>query len=109
MKIKLKFFGLGINNNYQANILIYNNLGELIYNGQTYNGYIYLYLNKGCLYRLVASTCDDKIDTYFYVYNYEYVFYFKRSLLKNNSITLLLTDYYYNMPIEKGELILWQK
>ena len=27
----------------------------------------------------------------------------------DNSITFLLTDYYYNLPIERGELILWQR
>lgn len=110
MKVKLKFNGLGINNKNQANILIYDNFGNLIYNGQTYNGILNICLNENCVYHLIANSCSDKIDTYFYVNNYEYIFNFKRSLIKqNNSITLLLTDYYYNLPIEKGELILWQK
>ena len=112
MEIELKFFGLGINNNNQANVLIYDDLGNLIYDGQTYNGSLYICLNKNKAYRLIASICNEIIDTYFYVNNYKYNFYFNRSLLylNNNSITLLLTDYNYkNLPIEKGELILWQK
>lgn len=110
MKVKLIFLGLGIKNNYQANILIYDSFGNLIYSGQTYNGMLNICLNKNGLYRLKAYINNDEIDKYLYINNNKYIFCFNRSLLYlNNSITLLLTDYYYNLPIEKGELILWQK
>ena len=112
-EVKLKFYGLGINDNYQAKIFIYDTCGNLVYEGYTYNGILIICLDINQKYKLIASSCGDVINTYFYVNcNYEYLFFFRRSLLEinNNSINLLLTDYYYdNLPIEKGELILWQR
>ena len=111
IEVKLKFYGLGINDNYQAIVSIYDMYGNLIYEGYTYNGILIICLDINHRYRLVANSLRDTIDTYFYINTYAYLFFFRRSLLElNNSITLLLTDYYYNnLPIEKGELILWQK
>ena len=111
-EVKLKLYGLGINNNYQAKVFIYDSYNNLIYEGYTYNGYLIISLNINQRYKLVASSLNEYINTYFYINdNYEYIFFFKRSLLNtNNNITLILTDYYYdNLPISKGELILWQR
>ena len=108
MEVEFIFKGLGINNKNQANILLYDEFNNLIYDGQTYNGILNICLKKG-LYKLIANTCNERIEKYIYINNNKYVFYFKRSIINNNSITLILTDYYYNLPIEKGELIIWQK
>ena len=108
MEVEFIFKGLGINDNNQANILLYDEFNNLIYDGQTYNGILKICLNK-TLYKLIVYLCNERIEKYIYINNNKYVFYFKRSIINNNSITLILTDYYYNLPIEKGELIIWQK
>ena len=105
MEVKLIFNGLGINNYFQANILLYDSYNNLIYDGQTYNGILNICLKQNSIYKLIANSNNEQIQKYIYINNYKYVFYFERSLIKlNSSITLLLTDYYYNLPIEKGEL-----
>lgn len=110
-EIKLKFIGLGYSNFYQAGVKIYNN-NILVYKGKTYNNELIICLNVNTLYKLVAISMDEVVETYFYVSSdYEYVFAFNRGTYKanNRSITFLLTDYYYNLPIERGEMILWPK
>ena len=111
-KIKLKFIGLGLKNKYQAHIIIYDNNSNIIYDGDTYNGFIIVTLNTKTAYIIKATSLGDYIYSIFYVdnENCEYKFIFSRSIYNtnNNIITFLLTDYNYrNLPIEKGELILW--
>ena len=113
--IKLKFYGLGYNNNYQADILVYDINNNIVYEGKTYNSEIIICLEKNRVYKLVANSLGDIICTIFYIgNNCEYNFAFNRAIntniRKDSSITFLLTDYYYNnLPIERGEIILWQK
>lgn len=95
-KIKLIF-------NKKTLVYIYNLKNELVFEGQTCFNEIEICLKKHNVYRLVAISNYQKIITSFYVVNDKYKFYF------NNPITFLLTDYYYNLPIERGELLLWQK
>ena len=117
MKIKFKFFGLGYDDKYQARVFIYDSLNNLIFDGQTYNGNLCVNLIYGRVYRIVAFSLNDRIDTYFYIDgNREYCLGFSYALVSNtvvpeiDTITFLLTDYYYsNLPIERGDLILWQK
>ena len=111
---KIKFLGLGYNDYYQANIKIYDLNNKLIYEGKTYNSEIIIHLKKNKLYKLNATSLCETIKVCFYVSNIdEYVFAFDRVKININSmrnITFLLTDYYYNnLPIEKGELYLWQR
>ena len=110
MNVRLKFYGLGINDNYQANVSIYND-DTLIYDGQTYNGELLVYLNPNTRYLIVASSYNDTINTYFSLTGSDiYYFFFRRSYISiDRSITFILKDYFYNLPIERGELILWQK
>ena len=107
--IKIKFNGLGIGSNYQADVLIYDLNGNLVYDGQTYNGYLTICLNMCTAYKLIAKSYNETISTIIYTNTYNYAFSFQRSILRSTSITLLLTDYYYNLPIEKGRMILWQR
>ena len=112
-KVTIRFIGLGLKNNCQAHVIIYNNNSNIIYEGQTYNGIITISLKNNRAYKLVATTNNDIIYTIFYVtFNkYEYKFIFNRSIYSNQSnvITFKLVDYNYsNLPIEKGGLILWQ-
>ena len=109
-KIKIKFIGLGLKDEYQAYVIVYDNCHNIIYNDYTYNGNITVKLNSNQSYKLIATSLEDCISTIFYV-NYkicEYKFIFNRSIYEKNNdqtITFLLTDYNYNnLPIEKGEL-----
>ena len=112
-KVILKFVGTGIKNKYQACVNIYDTNGNLLYQKKTYNGKLILYLKKNKLYKLVAESCSDMIKTSFYVNRLnEYVFFFNRSIVNSNLriITFLLNDANYNnLPIKKGEIVLWQK
>jgi hypothetical protein len=109
--ICLKFYGLGIKNQFQADIKILNHNKELVFEGKTYNGEIDLCLNTNECYQLKAILNNEIINLYFFVscYRDKYIFYFPRSII-NRIITFHLTDFYYeNLPIEKGEIILWHK
>ena len=108
IKIILKFLGVGINNKYQANVKIYYN-GKEIVKSKTYNGEICLTLEKNKIYKLEATFLNNIIDTYFYTNSNLFVFNFMPTEIVSRTIILSLTDYYYNIPIEKGEIILWQK
>ena len=100
----LRFIGTGYNNYYQANIKIYND--ELIYEGTTYNGKLDVCLEEG-IYKIEVYFLKKQT---FYLYvskNKTYTFILDNALYK--TITISLVDFYYNLPIEKGEIFLWQK
>lgn len=102
----LRFIGTGYNNYYQAHIKIFNN-DELIYEGITYNGRINICLKEELIYKIEAYLFNK--ETY-YIYinkNNIYTLILNHALYK--TITILLVDYYYNLPIEKGEIFLWQR
>ena len=109
-KVKLKFYGLGYNNINQALVYIYDINNNLIYEKETFNSELYVCLNENTVYKIVAKSNNEILNTYFYVNNNDiYVFSFKSSIY-GRTITFLLTDYYYsNLKIERGEIILWQK
>lgn len=108
-KINLIFYGLGFKNFFQANIRVFDQCNNIVFSGTTYNGKLELCLRKNMAYRLYAESCGEFINTAFYVKDdyCNYKFYFSRAIPVNDEepITLLLTDYYYNLPIEKGEII----
>ena len=112
MNIILNFLGLGYNNINQADVFVYDNSNNLVYNKKTYNNKLNICLEKNKVYRVVAKSLEDTIDTIIYINNNYYCFRFKRSIIhiNNNPITFLLTDYHYdNLPIERGEIVLWLK
>ena len=106
---KLKFYGLGYNDINQAYIKIYDK-NSLIYCGKTYNNELKVDLKECKIYKLIAKSNSEILTAYFYVTDrYEYSFVFNSIIYINNPITFLLTDYYYNnLPIERGEIILWK-
>lgn len=107
--VKLKFIGLGYKSIYQANIFIYDKYNNLIYEGQTYNGNILLSLKPNKSYKLIARLNNNMLCTILYVGRYNnYTLCFNQEQIENN-ITLKLVDYYYNLPIERGEITLWPK
>ena len=115
IKITLNFIGTGINNEYQACIHIYDKKEKLIYYKKTYNGTIAICLKENETYRLIATSYGEIIDKIFYIDKdtKKITFIFNRSIYipsKLKTIIFLLTDANYNnLPIEKGEMILWKK
>ena len=109
--IKIKFMGLGLGNNCQAHVIIYSDCFNVVYEGDTYNGMVMVPLSTNRAYKLIATSFGEYISVVFYVDSdkCEYKFIFDRGINNNeNNITFLLTDYNYdNLPIEKGELMLW--
>ena len=101
--IKLKFIGIGYNDKYQANISIYYD-NKLIYDCITYNGILEVEVDRNNIYRIEAEFLNERINTSIIANRCEYVFIFNHILYNRRTITFLLTDYYYNLPIEKGEL-----
>ena len=114
--VELIFLGLGCNNYYQANIEIYDG-NCLVLNKKTYNGRLKVYLKCNKKYRIITSNGLNTINNNLYIIpnirKYYYVFsnmYYINSSQSSNKITFLLSDAnYINLPIEKGEMILWQK
>jgi hypothetical protein len=111
-KIRIFFKGLGYNNHYQADVFIYDNT-NLVFESKTYNGHVNVCLCPNKVYKIVARSLGETIMYHIYVINdKKYVLPFKRSIINhiNNSITFRLTDYHYdNLPIERGEIILWPR
>ena len=107
----LFFSGLGYQNSYQAKIWIYDICNNLVSKGCTFNG---RYSFKGCMF----NAYKIKIISYLGIMG-------KNIFVNNNSIYVplngrrkerllptrfRLTDYFYdNLPINRGELILWRK
>ena len=107
--VKLKFYGLGYNEYFQATICIYDD-NKLIYEGQTYNGLLCICLGQNKKYKIIATTLNEVLEKYLYIGNMDiYYFFFNRSIISNRTVTFALKDYYYNLPIERGKLILWQR
>lgn len=112
-EITFIFNGLGYGSHYQADVFIYDK-NNLIYEGKTYNGSISINLQKHRKYKLMAKFFNSYLTYCFYVdKDMKYKLSFNHSIIdlsRTNSITFLLTDYYYdNLPIERGELILWPR
>ena len=99
---------LGYKNYNQADVIIYDECNNIIYNQKTYNGRITISLNKYNYYKLKAKISNDIIFAYFKPKEKLYLSFNKECNCKN-IVTFILTDYYYNMPIEKGLITLWQK
>ncbi len=112
MIIRIKFLGVI----YQVKVVIFDECDELVYSGQTSQGYVDVLLCPGKVYKLMASMPCEMFTTYFYVSNrkmYCFMFpslYMSDVLDDGNKVTLFLTDYFYpNLPIERGEITLWQR
>ena len=111
-EICLKFRGLGYGNNYQAMVKVYDIVGNLITQGFTYDGMISFTLCENQEYKISAMFMGKIINKNFYVSNlYDcYIFAFPHAIVMPKTVNFLLTDYYYdNLPIERGNILLWPK
>ena len=105
-RVILKFYGLGYNDIFQANVKIYNNKNQCILNTKTYDNIVVCSLEEKQVYLIEAISQSEIIRQKIYVDNNKYCFFFPRSIVRN-IFTFQLTDFYYeNLPIEKGEIIL---
>ena len=99
----LKFIGAGYNDKYQVKVKIFFK-NKKIFEGKTYNGEIKVDLKEKCIYKIEAQFLNETISTCLYVTSKcKYVFIFKHSII-DNTVTISLVDFYYNLPIEKGEM-----
>ena len=96
-----------VKSDFEGNI--YDEYNNLIFEGYTYNIIleINLYFNK--IYKIEAIFLNERIQKTIYINNNIYVIPFSTGFNISKS-SFLLTDYYYdNLPIERGEIILWPK
>ena len=105
IKIKLKFIGSGYKSKYQVIYKLYNN--EETYEGKTYNGEVEIPVKPHKIYKLHAKFLNEVINTSIYTNTLKYIYVLNNMIRR--PIILSLKDYYYNLPIEKGEIIFWQK
>ena len=107
-KIQLLFYGLGYYNINQATVRIVKEK-EPIWIGETYSGRVTICLEEEQAYTLIATSNRKRIQLVFYVDKKRKKYYFFFPII-TYSITFHLTDSnYQNLPIEKGEIILWQE
>ena len=110
--VKIKFLGVGYNDFYQASVIIYDKKMNKVFEGETYNGIIKVHLRKNEIYiikatfngqtfcsPLIFKNTNIQVIPFFSIQNEE----------RLNTVTFLLTDYWYNLPIERGEIMLWQR
>lgn len=106
------FYFNGVTNNplYQVKVNIYDN-NKIICSGTTKNGCISFCLVKNKAYIIEARLLGYYLCTSFYVNNNINNLYFNINCNSINyrNITFILRDSYYNLPIERGELFLWQR
>ena len=105
ININIKFLNVGYNNYYQVKVKIFDENNNIVFEGITYNGCIDICLIPYKKYIIKAKFLNEEINQCFYVYNHNYIFYFS-NIYRRRTITFLLKDYYYNLPIEKGVIIL---
>ena len=97
----------GYNNYNQACIKIIDKNDKIVFNDKTYNGRVSICLNENEYYKCFVMLNNRSMFLYFKPSNKQIVI--NNNISCEHIITLYLTDYYYNMPIEKGSIILWQK
>ncbi|MBR1386121.1 MAG: hypothetical protein IJ568_04770 [Bacilli bacterium] len=105
--IILKFIGTGLLDNYQAHVKVFDN-EKTYYCGNSYNGEVQLSLEKNKVYRLYAVFRNQIVNSAFYVTDQKiYTFYFNNIIyIPRRIVTFQLNDFYYNIPIMKGEILL---
>lgn len=105
--IKIIFPELGLGSLYQAQVYIRNKETDWSINTKTYNKELEICLKKNQAYYLYARSYLGIIELFFYVDCKRNKYYFT---FQSNIITFQVTDFYYkNLPIKKGEIILWLK
>ena len=112
-KVELYFRGSGACNVFQPKVYLYDCHYNLIESGKTKSGHISFCLKKGYYYfnaflnnYKIAGVIVVNKKSNKYVFAFPWAIY---SRLNSRTITFLLMDEVYHLPIERGEIILWQK
>ena len=106
------FNGTGIGDYLQAKVEVYDLLNNKVYEGITKNGRLKLKIRNRKFYSIRATLLKETIKQTIYVNNCnKFIFTFRRATINiNRTTTFILTDSNYrNLPIAKGEILLWQK
>lgn len=100
----INFLGLGIGSEYQARVKIYDG-DRVVFDGMSFDGKVCVKLKcKG--YRLKARFLDEIIDTSIYGCGCITLAFNQNPM---EAVTLILRDFNYGIPIEKGEIVLWPR
>lgn len=102
--------------NYVYNIHIYDSKQQLIYCDSHSNGHVHFNATNG-LYQIqiqpVGRIYPRIVCKYIYVLTgscNSFYFFFRKNLFRKRKITFWVTDKnYQDLPIEKGEMILWHR
>ena len=105
--VTLIFSGITDNPCYQAYVNIYDG-NKLIYSCYTINGRLSLILKVNRAYRIQARLLTSSLNTSFYVSNNTCELHFNFYSCLSRNIIFTLRDYFYNLPIERGVITLWQ-
>ncbi|MBR4231325.1 MAG: hypothetical protein IKR74_04140 [Bacilli bacterium] len=108
-KITIKFMGMGACPKCQAKVTIYNLNGQKIASGYTKCG-IFVFCGKDKDFYKIVFTINGITNCRTIYANSNYYPIMYQSIIFSRRVTFLLTDQFYaNLPINKGEMILWQK
>ncbi len=114
MKMKnvtIRLLGVG-NSIFQPEVVIYDEFGSLVYSGYAYNGMGQVMLCCNRCYRVIAKYCCAQTVAVIYIGKNDIYGINMNTCCQNdeNLVTFTLSDANYsNLPIEKGEVILWQR
>lgn len=110
--VNIRILGTGISNICQACVSIYDSCGNLVYEGLTCNGCISIELKMYKGYIIIIKSYAGVRKEIFYVDTCTTCYAFRAYEVnrpEEDLVTFLLTDLNYeNLPIQKGEIILWQ-
>lgn len=109
--IIIKIVGLGIGNEAQGSLFLTDYENKQFYKEKTYDGMVKFSLKANCLYKLIIISCQGRRVISFYVDRKRkcYRFNIFDNIFTRKIIFQLTDANYKDLPIEKGEIILWQK
>ena len=109
--VTIRLLGVG-NSLYQPEVYIYDESGSLVYSGYACNGMVQVMLCCNKCYKVVAKSCLAQGIAIIYI-GKPTVYSINLNCccqIGRRIITFLLSDENYsNLPIEKGQVILWQR
>ena len=108
-KIVIQFMGMGVCDKCQAKVTVFDLNGCKVTSGYTKCGR-FVFCGKDRVFYKIKYTINGitNFKTIYANSNYYPIMY--QGIISSRPIAFLLTDdYYANLPIKKGEMMLWQK
>lgn len=109
--VTIRLLGVG-NSIFQPEVVIYDGSGCIVYSGCAYNGMVQVMLCCDRCYKVIARCCLAQTAAVIYIGKNDIYGINMNTCCQNdeNLVTFTLSDANYsNLPIEKGEVILWQR